>query len=184
MKEDKSIFVKVDDVEPVYDRSPFACSWSSGGRPYLKGIYVRIGRDGHLFECDNYSVCDPDVVREDAYRQAFALMNKIFDMTGTERKEAFGKVTRDEIFRDASYEDLVKKLDAWKNEKETIRVRDEVCHQAMQVRFVVTKIITPPDGDVIVNGLKKDGTAIKGLLLCNVKKTGVHVDDLDSYLEV
>ena len=46
--------------------------------------------------------------------------------------------------------------------------------------------LSVPSGceDTIVNGLKKDGTAVKGLLLSNLKKTGLHVDDLDAYLEV
>lgn len=53
------------------------------------------------------------------------------------------------------------------------------------MRFVVTKLFIPSGGeDAIVNGLKKDGTAVKGLLLCNLKKTGLHVDALDAYLEV
>lgn len=180
MKEDKSIFLKVDGVEPVYKAGFGICSRGT----YLDGIKVWIGGDGHFFECDQYIVCEPpDAVREAGHREVFALMKKIYNMTGTERQEAFGDVFFGEIVKDASYDDLMKKLDAWKKEKE-IRVRDEVCYKAFNERFVITKIYTPCDGDTIVNGLKKDGTAIKGLLLCNVEKTGVHVDNIDSYLEV
>lgn len=180
MKEDKSIFLKVDGVDPVYDISPCSYSWISGGAPHLKGINVWIGGKGHFFPCDRYIFYDPDVVREDAYRQAFALMREVYDMTASERREAFGKIMLGEVLRDASYDDLAKKLDTWK-----IHVRDEVYSQTHEVRFVVTKIVVPSGGeDAVVNGLKKDGAAVKGLLLCNLKKTGLHVDDLDAYLEV
>jgi hypothetical protein len=84
-----------------------------------------------------------------------------------------------------TYEDIVEKLDTWKKEKETIHVRDEVYSNAYETRFIITKIYVPSGGeDAIVNGVKKDGTVVKGLLLCNLKKTGLHVDDMDAYLEV
>lgn len=181
MNEQRSVFLKVDGVEPVYKAGFGICSRGT----YLDGIKVWIGGDGHFFECDQYIVCEPpDVVREAGHREVFALMKKIYNMTGTERQEAFGDVFFGEIVNDASYDDLMKKLDAWKKEKDAIHVRDEVYNKALDTRFVVTRIFAPSGGDVIVNGLKKDGTAIKGLLLCNVEKTGVHVDDLDAYLEV
>ena len=180
MKEDKSIFLKVDCVEPAYK----CCGFSPYGATPLDGIKVWIGNDGHYFECDRYAVCDPVVVRQDAYRQAFSLFKELYDMPPCDRAEAFGKITMLDLVSKNTYEDIVKKLDTWKKEKETIRVRDEVYNKTLETKFVVTKIYAPCDGDVIVNGLKKDGTAIKGLLLCNVEKTGLHVDDLDAYLEV
>ena len=168
--------LKVDNVIPEYDNSVLGIR--------LRGIWVYIGDASHYFECDEYSICDPDKVRENGRQQCVELAKKLTSMKYTDKTELFGFSTAAGILSHFSYEEIVEKLDAWKKEKETIRVRDEVCHQTMQVRFVVTKIITPPDGDVIVNGLKKDGTAVKGLLLCNVEKTGLHVDDIDSYLEV
>lgn len=171
MKEDKSIFLKVDCVEPVYN----------------KGIKVWIGGDGHFFDCSRFTVYHPDAVREDAYRQAFALFKELYNMSPCDRQEAFGKITMLDLVSKNAYEDIVEKLDTWKKEKEkeTIRVRDEVYSNAYETRFVVTKITVPSGGeDAIVNGLKKDGSTVKGLLLCNLKKTGIHVDDLDAYLEV
>ena len=168
--------LKVDNVIPEYDNSV------SGLR--LRGIWVYIGGTAHYFECDEYSICDPDEVREAGRSQVVALDKEIVGLRFVDRNELFGYCMFSDIMDHFSYEEVKNKLNSWKKEKETIRVRDEVCHQTMQVRFVVTKIITPPDGDVIVNGLKKDGTAVKGLLLCNVEKTGLHVDDIDSYLEV
>ncbi len=188
MKEDKGIFLKVDNIEPVYSVSPYYCSVIPTLKiPYLKGIRVWINGDDHLFECDNYTVCNPDAATEDGHRQAVALMNELGKMAYTDNEKLFGYGLTREILNHFSYKEIVEKLDAWKKEKETIRVRDEVYSQSMQVKFVVTKIFVPfgiEDEDTIVNGLKKDGTAVKGLLLCNLKKTGLHVDDLDSYLEV
>jgi len=179
MKEDKSTFLKVDCVEPVYkdDFSPFEYT-------NLNGIKVWINGNGHLFPCDRFTVCDPDVAREDGRQQGVELAKELWKMKLTDKEKLFGYWTAYEILSRFSYKEIVEKLDNWKREKETIRVRDEVYSQSMQLKFVVTKIFTSCEGeDVTVNGLKKDGTAIKGLLLCNVKKTGLHVDDLDSYLE-
>lgn len=177
---ENGIFLKVDSIEPVL-KGGGICS----RKTYLDGVKVWIGNYGYFFPCDRYIVCDPDAVREDGRRQALDLVRKIYDMTGSERREAFDKAMLGEIIRDADYDELTKKLDNWKKEQETIRVRDEVYHESMQVKFVVTKIFSPSGNeDAIVNGIKRDGTTVKGLLLHNVKKTGLHVDDLDAYLEV
>lgn len=178
MKEDKSIFLKVDGVEPVFKTYP------SPDVSYIDGIKVWIGGDGHFFPCDEYFICEPDVATEVGRRQAFNLFKKLYDVPPSERRKVFGVMSMADLISKETYDDLAKKLDAWKKEKEEIRVRDEVRHKALNERFVVTKIHTPCNGDVIVNGLKKDGTAIRGILLCDVEKTGVHVDDLDAYLEV
>ena len=59
MKEDKSIFLKVDHVEPVYKEgsSPFEYA-------HLTGINVWIGDNGHFFPCDRFMICDPDAYLE------------------------------------------------------------------------------------------------------------------------
>lgn len=178
MKDDKSIFLKVDCVEPV-----FKTHFSPDERLRIDGIKVWIGSEGHLFPCDKYTICGPDVALENGRRQVVALVKELGEMKFTDKNELFRYSTVPDILSHFSYDEVVEKLDAWKKEKE-IRVRDEVCYKAFNERFVITKIYTPCDGDTIVNGLKKDGTAIKGLLLCNVEKTGVHVDNIDSYLEV
>lgn len=178
MKENKSIFLKVDSIEPVYSDDGFCSTLTR-----LGGIKVWIGNYGYFFPCDHYTVCDPNVVREDGRQEAFALFKELYDMSPCDRQEAFGKITMLDLVSKNTYEDIVEKLDDWKKEKETIHVRDEVYSQTYETKFVVTKICAPCGG-VVVNGLKKDGTAVKGLLLCNLKKTGLHVDDLDTYLEV
>ena len=180
MKEDNSIFLKVDSIEPIL-KGGGICSRET----YLDGVKVWIGNYGYFFPCDNYTVCYPDEVTKDGRRQAFDLFKELYDMTPRDRADAFGKVTMLDLVSKNTYEDVVEKLDTWKKEKETIRVRDEVYSEAYGIRFVITKIIVPSGGeDAFVNGLKKDGTAVKGLLLCNLKKTGLHVDDMDAYLEV
>lgn len=181
----KNAFLKVDYVEPVYYANCFTTPTLSRASSALKGVNVWINGDGHFFECDRYSVCDPDAAIEDGRRQVVSLAKELGEMKFADRNGLFGNYTVPDILNHRSYEQIVEMLKDWKKEQETIRVRDEVCHQSMQVKFVVTKIFVPSGGeDAIVNGIKKDGTAIKGLLLRNVKKTGLHVDDLDSYLEV
>lgn len=180
MKEDKEVFLKVDHIEPVYKEGG-DCSRIQ----HLDGVRVWIGSYGYFFPCDQFTICNSDAATEDGRRQAVALMNELGKMAFTDNERLFGYGLTRDILNHFSYKEIVEKLDAWKKEKETIRVRDEVYIQSMQVRFVVTKIIVPSSGeDAFVNGLKKDGAAVKGLLLCNLKKTGLHVDDLDSYLEV
>lgn len=179
MKKCNDIFLKVDDVEPVYK----CCS--AYDRLHVDGAKVWIGSDGHEFSCDQYTVCNPDAVRKDGRHQAMHLAIELADMNYVVKQDLFGASTVKDIFLKFPYEDIVEKLDAWKKEKETIRVRDEVYSNVYETRFVVTKVFVPSGGeDAIVNGIKKDGTTVKGLLLHNVKKTGLHVDDLDSYLEV
>ena len=180
MKDDKSIFLKVDGIETVYKNDGF-CAEDT----YLNGVKVWIGNDGHFFPCDRYTICEPDVIREDGRSQVVALIKELMNMDPADRSRLFCYCVVVDIITYFSYDEITKKLDAWKKEKETIRVRDEVYSKAQEAKFVITKISVPSGGeDATVNGLKKDGSTVKGLLLCNLKKTGVHVDDLDAYLEV
>lgn len=180
MKEDKSVFLKVDQIEPVL---------KVGGifsrETYVDGVKVWIGNDGHIFPCDRYIVCDPDEVREDAYRQAFDLIRKIWGMSGNERKEAFDKVFFGDILRGANYDDLAKKLDAWEKEKEEIRVRDEVVGISNGCKMVIT---VPPkmssNSVKYMSGISKDGRVYEDVVASAYKKTGVRVNNLDEYLEV
>lgn len=177
---ENGIFLKVDSIEPVL-KGGGICS----RKTYLDGVKVWIDNDGHFFPCDQYTVCDPDVVREDAYRQAFALMREVYNMSGDERREAFSKMMLGEILRDASYDDLAKKLDAWKKEKDEIRVRDEVVGITNGCKMVIT---VPPkmssNSVKYMSGISKDGRVYEDVVASAYKKTGVHVDDLDAYLEV
>lgn len=180
MKEDKELFLKVNSVEPVFKGGG---NWP--GEPYLDGVKVWINGDGHFFPCDQYTVCNPDEVREGELQQVLALIKELVKMSPSVNKKLFGYSVIYDIITRIPYEEIVEKLDNWKKDKEKIRVRDEVYSQDYQTRFVITRIFAPYGWeDATVNGLKKDGTAIKGLLLCNLEKTGLHVDDLDSYLEV
>lgn len=180
MKEQKDIFLKVDSVEPVFKEG---MSWSK--EDYLAGIRVWIGVYGYFFPCDQWTICEPDAVREDGRSQVRDLAIELTDMDSIAKKDLFGATSVKNIFLKFPYEAIKDKLDAWKKEKDEIRVRDEVYSNSYEIRFVVTKIFVPSGNeDATANGLKKDGTAVKGLLLCNLKKTGLHVDDLDSYLEM
>lgn len=185
------IFLKVDSVEPVYTpcfkTSPLLSTYSR-----IRGIKVWIGGEGHLFECDRYTICDPEAVVEGGHTETLKLLQDICDyMPFSDRRRFFGEgnTTVMDLIR-LPYDKIAEGYISWNKEKEDeekkIRVRDEVVLMpAQDVRFVITKIIVPSSGeDAFVNGFKKDGTAIKGILLCNLKKTGLHVDDLDSYLEV
>lgn len=171
---DNEVFLKVDCVEPVYDGG-----YSISGNSCLNGVKVWIGNHGYFFPCDGYTVCDPDVVREDGYRLAFALIKTIYGMSGNERKEAFGKVFFGEILKDANYDDLAKKMDTWKKEKDEIHVKDEVQHKPNGEKAVVLNIM-----DGFIYAVTKKKAFITCAPVGDYKKTGVHVDDLDAYLEV
>lgn len=173
------IFLKVDCVEPVYDGG-----YSISGDSCLNGIKVWIGNNGHFFPCDRYTVCDPDVVREDGHQQAFALTRKIWSMNVSERREAFGKTLFGEVLKDTSYDDLAKKLDDWKKEKEEIHVKDEVEHTEFGYKAVVIGIQKDEYGHDHILAIGKNKLFIADMPASDFKKTGVHIDDLDAYLEV
>lgn len=102
----------------------------------------------------------------------------------SDKDKLFGYHTVTEIITQFSYDEVAKKLDDWKKEKETIRVRDEVVNAAGN-RFVVT--VPPHMGSNSVlyfSGIAEDGTVYKDRPVATYKKTGLHVDDLDSYLGV
>ena len=179
MKEDKSIFLKVDGVEPVL-KGGGICSRET----YLDGVKVWIGDYGYFFPCDRYTVCDPDVVREDGRRQVVALAKELSDMKIADRDKLFGYHTVTDLVTKFSYDEITKKLDSWKKEKETIRVRDEVVQKMDgRLKFVVTEVYDG-NGRTYISGVSKDGKVYPGHNINNYKKTGLHVDDLDSYLEV
>ena len=180
MKEDKSIFLKVDCVEPVYN-----ITYSCSGKPPLNGIKVWIGGDGHFFECDRYTICDPDVVREDGRRQVVGLVKELAGMKFTDKNELFDYCSAYDIISHFSYDEITKKLDTWKKEKETIHVRDEVANMNNGTKFIVT---VPPrmssNSVEYLSGIGKDGKVYKDVVAAAYKKTGVRVDSIDAYLEV
>ena len=181
MKEDKELFLKVDGVEPVFEGGG---NWP--GEPYLGGVKVWINGDGRFFPCDQYTVCNPDAVREDGRRQAMILAIELADMSFPVKQDIFGEAaTVKDIFSKYSYETIKKKLDAWKKEKETIRVRDEVVNRNNSVKMVIT---VPPkmnsNSVEYMSGIGKDGKVYKDVVTSSYKKTGVYVGDLDAYLEV
>lgn len=181
MKEDdKELFLKVDDVEPDFKGGG---TWP--GESYLDGIKVWINGYGHFFPCDRYTVCNPDAVRKDGRWQAMHLAIELADMNYVVKQDLFGASTVKDIFLKFPYEAIVEKLDAWKKEKEKIRVRDEVVNVGTGVKIVVT---APPEmgsnSIKYISGIAKNGKVYKDVVASAYKKTGVHVDDLDSYLEV
>lgn len=177
---ENGIFLKVDSVEPVYHEgySPFDFT-------RLSGIKVWIGNTGHFFPCDRYTVCDPDVAREDGRSQVVALAKELGEMKFADRNELFGNYTIPDILNHRSYEQIVEKLDTWKKEKNEIRVRDEVVNVSTGVKIVVT---APPEMSSnsvkYMSGISKDGRVYEDVVASAYKKTGLHVDDLDAYLEV
>ena len=82
-----------------------------------------------------------------------------------------------DIISHATYDDLVKKLDAWKKEKETIHVKDEVENK---VYHEVSVVLDIRDGNIY--SVTKNKRFISDAPINKFKKTGVHVDDLDAYL--
>ena len=181
MKEGKSIFLKVDSVEPVL-KGGGICSRET----YLDGVKVWIGNYGYFFPCDRYTVCDPDAVREDGRRQVVALAKELTDMKIADKDKLFGYHTVTEIVTQFSYDEVTEKLDDWKKEKETIRVRDEVVNtNNSRTKFVVTD---PPymasNSLYYFSGIGKDGKVYRNEPVDRYKKTGVHVDNIDAYLEV
>ena len=180
MKEDKELFLKVDGVEPVFNGGG---NWP--GEPYLGGVKVWINGDGHLFPCDQYTVCNPDAVRKDGRHQAMILAIQLYDMSYADKCDLFEASTVKDIFLKFPYEAIVEKLDAWKKEKEKIRVRDEVVNVGTGVKIVVT---APPEigrnSIEYISGIAKNGKVYKDVVASAYKKTGVHVGNLDAYLEV
>lgn len=180
MKEDTSIYLKVDCVEPVYKNGGFGVE-----ETYLDGVKVWIGGEGHFFECDSFTICDPDEVREDGRRQVMDLAIDLIDTSTAVKQDLFGAVTVRDIFLKFPYDAIKEKIDAWKKEKETIRVRDEVININNAFKMVVT--VPPEMGSNSVrymSGIGKEGTVYKDVVASSYKKTGLHVDDLDSYLVV
>ena len=179
MKEDKELFLKVDSVEPAFKGGEI-CS----REPYLYGVKVWIN-GGHFIPCDTYTVCDPDIVKEDGRQQAVFLAIELDDMSSVVKQDLFGAVTVRDIFLKYPFEAIKEKLVAWKKEKEKARVRDEVVNINNGTKMVIT--VPPKMGSNSVermSGISKNGTVYKDVVANCYKKTGVHVDDLDAYLEV
>ena len=176
MKEDKKLFLKVDSVEPVF-KGGGICS----REPYLDGVKVWINGDGHFFPCDKYTVCDPDAVRKDGRHQAMILAIELYNMSYTDKCDLFEASTVKDIFLKFPYEAIVEKLDAWKKEK--IRVRDEVVNVNNGTKMVITAEMGS-NSIKDISGIAKNGKVYKDVVASAYKKTGVHVDDLDAYLEV
>lgn len=180
MASGNGVFLKVDCIEPVV-KGGGICS----RKTYLDGIKVWIGNDGHFFPCDRYTVCDPDAATEDGRRQVVELLNELTTMMMADNKKLFGYVTARDILAHFSYDEIVEKLEDWKKEKETIRVRDEVVNINNGCKMVIT---LPPqissDSVKYMSGIAKGGRVYKNVEASLYKKTGLHVDDLDAYLEV
>lgn len=171
------MFLGVDDITPEYECTP------SGNR--LRGIWVYIGGTAHYFGCNQYTICNPVEATEDGRRQVVALAKELTDMKIADKDKLFGYHTVTEIITQFSYDEVAKKLDDWKKEKETIRVRDEVVNMGNSRKMVVT--VAPKMSSNCVeytSGIGKDGKVYEDVVASAYKKTGLHVDDLDSYLEI
>ena len=179
MKEDKELFLKVDSVEPVF-KGGGICS----REPYLDGVKVWINGDGHFFPCDRYTVCNPDAVRKDGRHQAMILAIKLYDMSYADKCELFEASTVKDIFLKFPYEAIVEKLDAWKKEKEKIRVKDEVKHKRLGGKAVVIGVQRDEYGHDHIYAITKKKEFITDAPASDYTKTGQHIDDLDAYLEV
>lgn len=180
MKEQKNICLKVDGVEPVYKAGFGICSRGT----QLDGIKVWIGGDGHFFECDKFSVYDPDVVREAGRRQVVELVKELAGMKFTDKNELFDYCSAYDIISHFSYDEIVEKLDAWKKEKEAIHVKDEVQHKEFGGAAVVIGIQRDEYGHDRIFAITKKKEFIADAPASDYTKTGVHVDDLDAYLGV
>lgn len=178
MKEDKELFLKVDSIEPAFKKVGI-CS----REPYLYGVKVWINGDGHFFPCDTYTFCDPDEVRKDGRHQAMILAIELYDMSYADKCDLFEASTVKDIFLKFPYEAIVEKIDTWKKEKEKIRVRDEVVNINNGTKMVITAEIGS-NSIKYISGIAKNGKVYKDVVASAYKKTGVHVDDLDAYLEV
>lgn len=170
---ENSIFLKVDSVEPVY-KSSFTPGYSC-----IDGIKVWIGGDGHIFECEQFAVCDPKAAVEEGREQMRQALIDIFTEMGQQsRKNIFGSCYFEAVVRDHTPEEIITGWEKWKKEKEEVHVRDEVVHKnTSTVKFAVTEI-----HDAYMSGVAKDGNVYRDCTITEYKKTGLHVDDLDAYL--
>lgn len=175
----ESVFLKVDCVEPVYKNG----GWSAE-ETYLDGVKVWIGNDGHFFPCDKFSVCNPDKAVEGGRRQVVKLIEELGTMLKTDIKKLFGNVSYHDILNHFSYEEIVEKLDTWKKEKEEIRVKDEVQHKEFGAKAVVIGIQRDEYGYDRIYAITKKKEFIADALANDYEKTGLHVDDIDTYLGV
>ena len=129
-----------------------------------------------------------DVVR--GHEEAMALFKAVECMTFEARRECFGDwYSTANIIKTFSYDEIRHMVDAWKEAKEkedaTIHVRDEVCNINNGIKFVVT---VPPyiasNSCCYFSGIRKDGKVYRDEMVNCYKKTGIHVSNLDEYLEV
>lgn len=175
-KKSNGIFLGVDKIAPEMEST----CWGTK----LKGVWVYLGGDAHFFECDQFKLLKPEEAVEQGRDEMLKLMRDIWNMEAGSKKEVFESLTTITIIEKYGYEKAREMYDIWKKEKDAIHIKDEVITSA-GVKFVVTKIIVPSGGeDAVAHGIRPSGGVILSVLLKSLKKTGVHVDDLDSYLKV
>lgn len=181
--------MKVDAAEAVYNQD-----FDRYGNSCLSGVKVWIDGNGHYFPCDSYTVCKPDSIEKDALfrgrREILDILNKAYhNMAVSERRKYFGAAGDYIVDLMSLPQDmLVDGFKAWEKDKaeeeKKIHIRDEVVN-AVGNKFVVT---VPPhlesNSVLYFSGIAKDGTVYKDQPVATYKKTGLHVDDLDSYLGV
>lgn len=114
---------------------------------------------------------------DDAWKLARRLCMNPCDggMSAEDLAGAFGPLVLTTIFRSCSYPQAFQKVKAWEKKKAEIRVGDEVEVLNNATFFVVTNINDQPGGEVLYEGVRRDGRTVRAPESI-VAKTGRHFD--------
>lgn len=114
---------------------------------------------------------------DDAWKLARRLCMNPRDggMSAEDLAGAFGSLVLPTIFRSCSYPQAFQKVKAWEKKKAEIHVGDEVEVLNNVDFFVVTNINDLPDGEVLYEGVRRDGRTARAPKSI-VAKTGRHFD--------
>jgi len=116
--------------------------------------------------------------------EVWDLVRIITDMTDVQRKECFGGETcnLDEYL---TYQEAKEKYEAWRKQKNEIRVGDEVVYadDPNKEKAIVLRLYQPKQYKTLADILCEDGTVIKMIKVENLAWTGRHFDEVEELLK-
>lgn len=125
---------------------------------------------------------EPD--REAIAGEVWGFVRIITDMSEAQRIECFGGTTcnLDEYL---TYQEAKAKYEAWKKQKDELRVGDVVVHtdDANKEKMVVLRLYQPPQYKPIADVLCEDGTVAKTVVVKNLVWTGRHFSEVEELLK-
>lgn len=153
------------------------------GSTHLLMPYTMAGHEGHhdtKLDLTPYTEPDRKAIEDEVWEMARLISLEVDDggLRPADLCECYKHSSVQEVMKKHSYQETKVKYEAWKNQKDEIRVGDEVVLYE-NIKMVVTQV----DHRTSIQGIDENGECYESIETNVVKKTGRHFDEIEELLK-